>query len=177
MWTVIALFFIISVSGCGSPYKGGPALTAYFTSLSSNPYPGSLTLQKNSANKDTVYIDVKVTKVNNVFGASIKIDYDASKVKWAGSYREGDFLEKSGASPTYRIALDGNEGEGRLVVGVSLVSPVVPVSGSGTVITIPFKVIARGDSAISLYDSILADSFAKRIIIITRDKGGMIAGF
>lgn len=140
-------------------------------------YSLPLRLQKGTTFYDTVEIDVRIKDLSRVFGASIKIAYDAKKLKWAGSYRKGGFLEKGGALPAYKVALDGNSGEGRLIIGASLMPPAVPVSGSGTIITIPFRVITKGKSTISLYDSILADSSANVIATISDYKAGTITGF
>jgi hypothetical protein len=171
---------MISASACSSDYGVKPVgsnITAYFVPSSSGLSSGPVTLQKNSINGDIVEVDVKISKVNSVFGASIKIAYDAKKLNWTGSYRKGDFLEKGSTLPSYQAALDGDSGEGRLIIGVSLIPPAVPISGSGTIITIPFKVIAKGKSTISLYDSIVADSSANAIATITDYKAGTITGF
>ena len=138
---------------CGGD-PSGPSIVADFTA--GTPASNSISLQKNRTSGDTVYLDIKATGVGNVFGASLKLEYDPSKVKWGGTYEEGDFFT---GSPTYNVALDGSTGEGKLVIGVSLQSGDTMVSGDGVIITIPLRVIESGNTAIAFSrDSKLTDN-------------------
>lgn len=187
----ILLLLTVVLSSCGwcpstnTPFKScgggsnsptGASLVADF--LASSPASNSVSLQKNRISGDTVYLDVKATGVNGVFGASIKFNYDATKVKWGGTHETGNFLEGGGSSPTYQVALDGSTGEGKLVVGVALSSG-TPVSGNGTIVTIPFKVIASGNTNITFSgDSKLTDNASPvpSVVSVTSWDGGTVKG-
>ncbi len=135
---------------------GASGLSANFTAASA-PTAGTVTLQKGSVINDTVYVDVVVTDVVTLFGASIKLDYDSTRVIWTGSYAQGSVLEGGGAT-IYEVALDGSVGEGRMIIGIVGSSA---VSGSGTLISLPFKVIRSGTSEIAFNsDSRLTDADA-----------------
>lgn len=176
----------IMLSSCGwcpstnVPFKScggdtsGPSLVADFTAVS--PASNSVSLQKNRTSGDTVYLDVKATDVGNVFGASVKLEYDASNVKWGGTYETGAFFT---GSPTYNVALDGITGEGKLVIGVAMQSGSPMVSGSGVIVTIPFRVIATGNTPIAFsVDSKLTDNASPipNVVSATSWDGGTLIG-
>ncbi len=184
----LAIFFAvitIIAASCGPNGEGGgtsvsPATT---TSLSADFNPdsgsssGTVSLQKMSVTNDIVYLNIDIDNIYDVYGASIKLDYDSSKVKWVNteSHQDGNFLEKSVGQPFYAVALDGQAGEGRLVIGVSLLASETTVGGSGTLITIPFRVISKGSTSISLDSSILLDSTGEQISVSSWN-GGTILG-
>lgn len=158
--TIFALFLMILLSACGGGGGGGtpvgPSYTGDFAAGNETPGAGTVTLQKGSTSGSIVYIDVVITSVNNVGGAAIKLDYDSSKVHWAGSCEEGDFFSSAGVK-LKTIALDAGL-EGSLVIGITGNED---VTGSGTLLRIPFRVIATGESAITFSsDSALTDSMA-----------------
>ena len=172
MNTIIkAIFTVIlmtALSACGGG-GGGPTeptdtgitdtgltdtgLTADFTPASTSSSSGTVTLQKSSTSGDTVYLDILATGVTGVFGADIKIDYDATKVSWGGSHQVGGQF----AGGNSYSSLDGGV-EGRVVIGVTGTSE---ASGDIVIVTVPFKVIGRGGSSITIStDSQLTDSTA-----------------
>jgi len=184
----LGIFFVIITmltASCGGNSGGAgtsdsptaPSLSADFTP-DAGTSSGTVSLQKMSVISDIVYLDIYINNIDNVYGASIKLDYDSSKVRWVDTrnYQSGNFLEKSGEQPFYVVALDGQTGEGRLVVGVSLLASATPASGSGTLITIPFRVTSRGSSSISLNSSFLIDSSGSPVSVSARS-GGTVLGF
>ncbi len=179
---LIKIIFILIISGCGGSDGGSnPAAptmgfsSADFMPTAASPASGTVSLQKNSINGDTVYIDVKITDMNYVFGGSIYLNYDPGKVNWSGKYQPGTFLENISA-PIYMVALGG--GEGTLVIGVSLMAPSSTHSGSGVLITIPFQVIAAGTSAISFSGvSALFDDATPNHLAVSSWDGGTITGY
>jgi len=147
LYLLLLSVFFSACGGSGSTDVSTSASPASFVAEKS-AVPGSVTLQDGGGTGDTIYIDVVLTDVNNVFSTSIYLDYDPLVVNWSGSSSSGDFLEKSGSSPVYSLSLQ-NGIEGTLVIGISLLNPATPVSGSGTMVTIPFKVLARGSSPVT----------------------------
>lgn len=167
------LIFMASCGNGGGSSPVSPSLTADFVALTSSPASGSVTLQKNRVVGDVVYVDVKITNLSHVFGADIRLDYDKSKVHWTGSYEPGNFLEKGG-TPQYWISSTGDEFTVVLFGGQG-----TEVGGSGVLLTIPFKVTASVDVAISFnLASRMTDSTAPNpaTIAVSSWNGGTVKG-
>jgi len=152
------ILFSLSAVSCGGGGGGGgsPAgPSGLIAGFVSEPAANvSVSLEKYSVSGDTVYLAVKINSVDNVFGANLKIVYDETKATWGGTWQPGTFLEAGGAT-NYEVNLDGSEEEGLLLVGVAGSSE---VSGSGTLIIIPFRVVAVASSEITFStDSKLRD--------------------
>ncbi len=171
---LLTTLFIATLTACGgSSGTTGPSYTADFTASAAGAAP-SVTMQKSSVSGSTVYVNIIVTEVNNLYGADIKLTYDATKVKWGGSYQAGTVLEANG-TVNYLVGLDGGA-EGTVVVGASLQGGAAPVNpANGVLITIPFTVIATGSSAIDftvtdLYDNVPAS------VTVSSSTGGTMNG-
>lgn len=154
-----ALFIVFLITPSCSESDNTVTPVLYDFSPASSASSGSVTLQKNSVAGDVVIVDVLVTGVNGVFSADIKLEYDSSQVRWGGYKVKGNFLELNGSVPTYNVKLY-NGIEGKLVIGASLIAPDGEVSGSGTLLSLPFKVLGSGSWAVSFSDSKLTDSTA-----------------
>ena len=174
IYTIVTVIFISTLSACGGGGGGGPAgpsYTADFTDDAAGATP-RVYLQKNSASGNTVYLDVMVAGVTNLHGASLKLDYNSTKVKWGGSHQVGTVLtgglDESG--------LDAGI-EGSVVIGVTGTGE---VAGEGVIVTVPFTVIAAGDSAITIdaARSALTDSTSPdpNVLNVSFWDGGTISG-
>ena len=159
--TIFAIFLTTLLSACGGGGGGGgggvgPSYTVDYTADNA-PFTGTVTLQKSSTSGSVVYIDVIASSIDGLYGADIKIDYDHASVTWEGSQQVGEEFE-GGLND---IGLYGGS-EGRLVLGVARSTGsggLTSDAGDVVITTIPFRVIAIGESAISFsIDSRLTDS-------------------
>lgn len=109
--------------------------------------------------------------MTSLHGASIKIDYNASKVKWGGFHQVGDLL--TGGFDDSGLA---GGVEGSVVLGVTGTGE---VDGEGVIVTVPFVVIASGNSFITINgtESKLTDSKSPPIEhTVSSWEGGTIIG-
>lgn len=102
-----------------------------------------------SGNPFTVTIDVK--NVGQTFYAAFDVIYDETVIQFVDA-TEGGFLNRDGADGTFFDASLENGQPGRLAVGMTRVGPAGTVSGSGTLLTLTFKGITPGTSAIGFSD-------------------------
>ncbi len=172
--TITTVLFVTALASCcDSGGTTGPSYSADFTASAAGGTP-SVTLQKSSVSGATVNVNIEVTGVSNFYGADIKLTYDATKVKWGGSYQAGTVLEANG-TVNYLVGLDGGV-EGTVVVGASLQGVASPVAtATGVLVTIPFTVISTGASAIDFtlfdfYDNLPA------AVTVSSSTGGTISG-
>lgn len=149
--TIAAVLLTSTLTACGGGSSSSPVGASYTVDFTgSAPEAGGAALQKSSVSGDTIYVDIEVDGVSNLFGADIKLSIDDSMIALGGDCSAGALL--SGA--TAYCSQSGNE----ITIGVSLVSPASPVSGSGIIVTVPLKVTAAGVSAVdfglaALYDN------------------------
>lgn len=161
--TLLTLILISTLTACGD-WSTDPSSTVDFTAAPAGVAP-RVYLSKNRTIGSTVYLDVMVDTVNNLRDAVIKIVYDVSKVQWGGSHTLGSLL----AGGLDSSGLDGGL-EGSFVIDVVGTGD---VPGNGVIVTIPFMVIALGDSPITIdaVGSVLTDSFSNPLTIDTWDGG------
>lgn len=171
--TIAAVLLTSTLTACGGGGGGssspvGPSYTGDFTG--SAPEVGGAALQKSSASGDTIYVDIEVDGVSNFFGADIRISIDDSMVALGGDCSAGALLPGA----TAYCSQSGNE----IIIGVSLVSPASPVSGSGVIVTVPLKVTAAGVSAVDFGVAALYDNGSPIPAQVTVNSwtGGMISG-
>ena len=176
IYAITTAILISTFTACGGSSGGGgvgPSYTADFSDGTAGAEP-CVTLQKSSVSGSTVYVNIVVTGVSNLYGADIKLTYDAAKVKWGGSHEEGTVLEANG-TVTYLVGLDSGA-EGTLVIGVSLQGNATPVaSATGVLVTIPFTVIATGTSPIDFTVTDLYDNIPVAMTV-SSTAGGTISG-
>ena len=172
--TIFTIFLMTLLSACGGGGGGGgvgPSYTADFMAAVGGASP-RVYLQENRVDGSTIYLDVVVEGVSNLHGAAIKIDYNATMVQWGGSHTAGSLLT---GGMDYSN-LDGGL-EGSVVIGVTGTGE---VAGNGVIVTVPFKVIATGDSAITIdaARSDLTDSSSPdpNILTVNSWDGGTISG-
>ena len=108
-------------------------------------------------------LTVKVGDVTNLFAYEYKIYYNRTILNCTKATRPvGHFLEPqidpgNQFIPKWEIKNDFNAPHGRIWLGVTLVSPVNPRSGSGPLTIITFRVQGLGVTPIPMMDTKLAD--------------------
>ncbi len=173
---ITTLIFVTILAACGGSGSGstGPSYTADFTAAGGGGAQ-SVTLQKGSVSGATVYVNIVVTEVNNLYGADIRLSYDAAKVKWGGSYEAGTVLEAKEVTVNYLVRLSGGS-EGTVLVGASRQGEVDSVpTATGVLVTIPFTVIATGLSDIDFAVTDLYDNAPSSVTVLSTS-GGVIDG-
>lgn len=140
---LIVIAAILFASACSNGGSGitGPSIGANTVYVKRNASLSS---------GSTVAVDVKVNSVSNVYGAAFDVDFDSSKMTYAGC-TQGSFLEQSGGC----VANLQPGNNGKLVVGISKQGSVSGVSGSGTVVTLKFT--ASGSSSVAFSNNALKD--------------------
>lgn len=143
-----------------------PSSALVFSSSVQSPQGSSVNMSQNTALSagDTLAVDVLAKDVSNVFGASFDVDFDSSKITYAG-FVAGDLLGPG--INTYAELQQGTSN--KVIVGVSRTSGTV--SGSGAIITLKFKV--TGNSPFAFSNEKLKDSNNQPIAGITWS-GGMV---
>ncbi len=158
--TIVALTSVVACGGGGSdPVNdgggGSSLISADFTPSTPNPGADMVTLQKGTANANNVVVDVRVTDVNGVFGASFDVLYNTAQAAFVG-YTAGDALA-GGNTPLYDVQ---QPTPGRLVVfatrqGAGATG--VDITGTKTLIKLTFRVDRAGSSTMSFQNGELLD--------------------
>lgn len=126
----------------------------------------SICMSQNSSlsSGDILAIDIKSNNISsNVYGAAFDVDFDSTKMTY-NSYVAGSFLESGGNTVNYQVGLQSGN-SGKLVIGISRQGVVSGVSGSGTLVTLKFRVTGNSSVAFSNYD--LRDSSNQAILGIS----------
>lgn len=123
-----------------------------------NPTPDSVRLSLNSGESvnGTVALDVLAYQVSNVYAAAFDVDFNSSVLEWLGTfthdpkgYERGTFL---GSSVWYDIGneidVNGTKNRNKLVAGV-IGNAANPKTGSGSLMTIKFKMVGSGNTSVS----------------------------
>lgn len=141
-----------------------PMASAGYSFQEQSPVQDSvrLVLNEQESSGDIVAIDAELYNVPAISagGFYLYID-DPSVLKWAGifthdpdGYVKGDFFDDSSAiyliGPLYNT--DSTRNDSVLIVGVSDFDN--PVSGSGTMITMKFRIVGTGTTDLVFYDGI-----------------------
>ncbi|HXV75659.1 MAG TPA: cohesin domain-containing protein [Candidatus Polarisedimenticolaceae bacterium] len=125
---LLPLLLVTSLVACGgggetSGLSGGPGggsgiLAGNFTP--DNPDPGANTVSiHGSSNTNIVTLNVTVTGVTDVFGASFDVTYDPTMTEFV-NWSPGSLLESNNQQVSYQI---NSQQAGRLVVGVARTTP------------------------------------------------------
>lgn len=165
---VIAMLFL---PACGptSPSSTTDSSTT-ITFSGSSPTDNSVYMAKNDilSSGDVIAIDVKANNITGqVYGAAFDVDFDSSRVTY-DSKVEGSFLEQGGNSPTYLVSLQSGS-TNKLVIGISRQGASSGVPGSGTIVTLKFRV--TGNSSLAFSNKELRDSSAQPISGISWSAG------
>ena len=139
-----------------TPGPGG-SFTASFTA--DEPAPGNNTVNLSPApggGGNIVTVNVGVTGVNDVFGASFRLTYDPGVVTFE-NWSAGSFIEGSGNTVLYQVSVVTH---GVVEVGASCAACAVGENASGTetLIQLLFRTTAAGTSPVSFVASDLLNS-------------------
>ena len=105
---------------------------------------------------ETFTIDIYVSEVTDLYAYSFTLDYAPyASVLAAVSVTEGPFLEQGGET-YFDYTMDHFRGE--IKVGCTLVGAVPGVDGSGTIVSISFRVVEAGESPLELRGTELINS-------------------
>ncbi|MCJ7817010.1 MAG: cohesin domain-containing protein, partial [Candidatus Aenigmarchaeota archaeon] len=133
-------------------------LASAYTFQENPAVPDSVRLSLNTG-KSTggiVAIDVVAYQVTNVYSAAFDLDFNSSVLEWAGRFtHDPDGYEREtffGTSALYEIGpeiyVNGTRNKNKLVTG-AIGNPSSPQNGSGSLMTIKFKVVGSGTTAVS----------------------------
>ena len=107
-------------------------------------------------------IDVRVSDVTNLYGASIELQFDPIILE-ATSIVPGNAPE-----PDFVVQNEYDNNSGVINYAVTSLSPSPPITGDGVIVTIHFKKIASGTSALDFNSILLADSDGLPITVTTQ---------
>lgn len=137
----VALLSLVACGGGGGGGGGGvvePSITVIFTE--SMPSANEIYMSKNSAlsSENVLAIDVKANQIDaSVFGAAFDVDIGSfSGITYIG-HTKGSFLDESAGSVIYDSA---DMGGGKIIAGAVSPAGASGATGSGTIITLRFKV-------------------------------------
>lgn len=152
--SILSVGVVLLSTGCSNQKMNNltsPSSALVFSSSVQSPQSSSVYMLQDTALSagDTLAVDVVAKDVSNVFGASFDVDFDSSKITYAG-YVAGNFLG-SGVN-TFAEIQQGSTN--KVIVGASRTSGTV--SGSGAIITLKFKV--TGNSPLAFSNEKLKDS-------------------
>jgi len=179
------LTFVFKVTGLGSTYLdlvetilgdqfANPiphdAIGGYFANVPVIPayvhvQPPSI-IDPNLTPSKNFTVDIDITKVNNLHGFDFKLSYNTTVLDVA-KLEEGSFLESAGTTVIDKMQDDPMTGT--VWIAIYLASPASFASGNGTLATITFQVVQKGESALHLYDVVLKDQSDKDIVYVTTD--------
>ncbi len=98
---------------------------------------------------DTVPLSLEVKDVGKTFYVAFDLTYDPKVVDYVEA-TEGTFLNRNGMDPTSFQSVSGNNGQGKVALGLTRLGQVGEVSGSGTLLTFLFKTVGPGTTTLSL---------------------------
>ncbi|MFH1287385.1 MAG: cohesin domain-containing protein [bacterium] len=146
--------------------------TISFSPDNSNPGSNSVIMAENKISGDTLEIDIKANIISaNVFGIAFHLNFNSSILVYDG-YTHGSLFENVG-SPGYQISLKSGASN-ELLIGISQGPGETGVNGSGTFITLRFKVVAIGASTLTYTYQELEDPRTLPILGITWDGGTVV---
>ena len=118
---------------------------------------------------NNITLTVKVLDVTNLFAYEFRIYYNRTVLNCTKAIRPvGHFLEpqmdpSSQFIPKWELKDNFNATHGRLWLGFTLLAPEAGRSGSGVLVQITFKILAIGNTPITLGDTKLVDAAANSI--------------
>jgi hypothetical protein len=124
--------------GGGGPTPPQPGIT--FTSAGSAGAE-SISLQRDGATSATVLVlRLEARETAGLYGVAFDLAYPAGLLRF-DEVQEGGFLSSGGAGTSFQFA---EPAPGRLVIGLTRLADAPPASGSGTLMTFRFSVVAGG---------------------------------
>ena len=98
-------------------------------------------------------LDITVESENDFAGGLLTLAFDATRLR-VTAVRAGSFMSQAGASASVSHAV---EADGRVTIDVSEEAGGPPVSGGGTLVTVEFTPVARGEASVALASAVLRD--------------------
>lgn len=149
--TVLSMSVVLlPAAGCGgssSPSAPPPGVT--FTPQGTAG-PNSISLSENPAsNADRLFLDVRASQVNGLFGINLELTYPDSVLRYAAA-SEGDFLAGTNADTSFVVA---EPSQGELVIGLTRLRDVQGRSGSGVLCTLEFTLPAAGNGSFTFVET------------------------
>jgi hypothetical protein len=127
---------------------------------------------------DTATTSILVEDVTNLFCFELKIAFDPATVEVVDAdpdrsgvqIADGDFL-----SPDWKLQNAVDNEEGRIAYALCQLNPSEPQSGSGALVSVTWRAIGEGTSAMDLHDVLLAAPLGERISTSVED-GEIVVG-
>jgi general secretion pathway protein D len=145
---VYSAMLMLSVYGCGGGGGGGGgggSSSGPSAEVLVSPAPGTVT----KGQEFTRTVDVQ--NAGNTYYAAFDVTYDPKVIEFLDA-DEGSFFNQNQAGSTWFEAALQNGSQGRVALGITRLGAVGEVSGSGNLVTLHFKAVGIGTSAISLSD-------------------------
>lgn len=120
---------------------------------------------------DVLEVDVQMSGMHDIYGVALDLVYDPSLLEFQDS-SAGQFLGIDGVDVVFAAALE-NGTPGRLVAGVSRVGSAPGLDGSGSIMSMRFKVLdidAMTENVLSPQDIHALDSRLEEIDLIVDSK-------
>ena len=111
-------------------------------------------------------VNLNIGKANNLYGFNLKLAYNTTVLDVA-HMAEGSFLSSFGTTVINKMQDDPVGGV--VWIAISLVSPAPAASGNGTLCSVTFRVTAKGESTLHLFDTSLTDKNGNSIVHTTSD--------
>lgn len=156
---ILIILIILNFTGCkmplGSNVSSEPAVNSIFTepvisNVSPEPAPEPVIHvtpgTKDVSASDKFLLEIKADNVSNLSAASFYIMFDTALLKFEGA-AEGTFLNRNNTDRT-SFLFSSNPDKGRIIVGHSRMGQTSGTSGSGLLMTVKFKAIAKGTADI-----------------------------
>jgi len=114
-----------------------------------------LVLNPGASHDDIVAIDVVAQDVPPAYAAAFDVDFDSGILEWAGGsetnnpdgFSKGDFFGSGSVMIGHEILVGGDTNYDKVIVGV-VGDFFSPDSGSGTIVTLNFRLVGTGQSQV-----------------------------
>jgi len=113
----------------------------------------SMSVSSESVNQgDILEIEINVSDLAGVSYAAFDLSYDHSVIEYI-SAKEGAFFNRGKFESTKILVALENGTPGQLVIGITRLGSIGEISGRGTVVTLSFKAVGSGSSALVFDES------------------------
>ena len=191
---ILIIIIILGITGCKTPFgntssissepviQTTPETSDIKGSLESNVFIATKTsdirissepviyitpVTKEVSASDEILLEIRVDNVSDLFATPFSITFDTNFLKFDGA-AEGTFLNRNNADCTSFLFFN-NTAKGRIVIGYTRMGQTSGVSGSGVLMTVKFKAIAKGTANISFSDAYAKGGNSSNLEIIPID--------
>ena len=156
---VCVVIVFLGLGGCGGGIDTHPDR---FIPDTTDPGQDSISLELRSLDDERVVLNVKANRISSdVFSATFDLHFDSSVLSFDG-FEPGNFLEDEGNQVDYLLA-PASDRTDLLIAGVSKRQGQSGSTGDGTLITIRFKKVLAGTSALAFENMSLTDPSGNEI--------------